>query len=40
MSKFEKPDTPFPRNWLSYISVKFLILAIAVLITLHWLGVL
>jgi len=40
MSKFEKPDTPFPRNWFSYIAVKFLVLAIAVLVTLRLLGIL
>jgi len=35
MSKFEKPDTPFPRSWLSYITVKLLLLALALYITLR-----
>ncbi len=40
MSKFEKPETPFPRSWLSYISVKLLLLALALYISLRLFGVL
>ena len=29
-----KPDTPFPRHWLYYIALKFVILAVAVLLAL------
>jgi hypothetical protein len=30
-----KPDTPFPRHWLGYITVKYIVLAAAVAITLY-----
>jgi hypothetical protein len=30
----KKPDTPFPRHWLYYISLKFAILAAAILLAL------
>ena len=40
MSKFEKPDTPFPRSWLSYILVKLLLLVLALYISLRLVGVL
>ena len=31
----KKPDTPFPRHWLYYIVVKYVVIAAAVLITLY-----
>ena len=30
-----KPDTPFPRHWLYYIIVKYIVLIAAVSITLY-----
>jgi uncharacterized membrane protein len=27
----DKPDTPFPRHWLYYIVLKFVVLAVAIL---------
>jgi hypothetical protein len=35
-----RPDTPFPRHWLYYIVLKFLVLAGAVLLALYYFGVL
>jgi hypothetical protein len=33
-----KPDTPFPRHWLYYIVLKFVVLAAAVVLALWWFG--
>jgi uncharacterized membrane protein len=30
----DKPDTPFPRHWLYYIVLKFVVLAVAILVAL------
>ena len=30
-----KPDTPFPRHWLYYIVLKYVVMAAAVLIALY-----
>jgi hypothetical protein len=30
-----KPDTPFPRHWLYYITLKYVVLAAAVLLALY-----
>jgi len=30
-----KPDTPFPRHWLYYIALKFVVLAVAVAIAVY-----
>jgi hypothetical protein len=35
----EKPDTPFPRHWLYYIAIKFMLLAGAVALVLRLYGV-
>ena len=34
-----KPDTPFPRHWLYYIVLKFVVLAAAIALALWWYGV-
>ena len=34
-----KPDTPFPRHWLYYIALKFVVLAAAILLALYAFGV-
>jgi hypothetical protein len=34
-----KPDTPFPRHWLYYIALKFVVLAAAILLALYVFGV-
>jgi hypothetical protein len=34
-----KPDTPFPRHWLYYIVLKFVVLAAAILLALYVFGV-
>jgi uncharacterized membrane protein len=34
-----KPDTPFPRHWLYYIVLKFVVLAAAILVALYYFGV-
>ena len=39
MTKFQPPETPFPRHWLYYIVLKFAVLAAAVLIVLYLFGV-
>jgi hypothetical protein len=31
-----KPDTPFPRHWLYYIVLKFVVIAAAVLLALYF----
>jgi hypothetical protein len=36
----KRPDTPFPRHWLYYISLKLAILAAAVVLALYYFGVL
>jgi len=33
-------DTPFPRHWLYYIALKFVVLAAAVLLALYVFGIL
>jgi len=33
-----KPDTPFPRHWLYYIVLKFVVLAAAIVLALWWFG--
>ncbi|MFL6798389.1 MAG: hypothetical protein ACJ8F3_13345 [Xanthobacteraceae bacterium] len=30
-----KPDTPFPRHWLYYIVLKYVVIAAAVLVALY-----
>ena len=32
-------DTPFPRHWLYYIALKFVVLAAAILLALYYFGV-
>ena len=32
----DKPDTPFPRHWLYYIALKFVIIAVAVALALKY----
>ena len=34
----EKPDTPFPRHWLYYIVLKFVLIAAAIAIALKYFG--
>lgn len=34
-----KPDTPFPKHWLYYIAIKFLLLAGAVALALKLYGI-
>jgi len=36
----KRPDTPFPRHWLYYIVLKFIVLAAALGLALYLLGVL
>jgi hypothetical protein len=36
----KRPDTPFPRHWLYYIFIKFVVLAVAVALALWYFGVL
>ncbi len=31
----KKPDTPFPRHWLYYITLKYAVIAAAILVTLY-----
>jgi hypothetical protein len=31
----EKPDTPFPRHWLYYITTKYVVIALAILLTVY-----
>jgi hypothetical protein len=30
-----KPDTPFPKHWLYYITLKYVVIAVAALIALY-----
>ena len=32
------PETPFPRHWLYYIALKFVVIAAAVALTLKYFG--
>lgn len=34
----EKPDTPFPRHWLRYVSLKFVVLVAAILLAFYLAG--
>jgi hypothetical protein len=36
----KRPDTPFPRHWLYYIAIKLVVIVVAVLLALHYFGVL
>ena len=36
----KRPDTPFPRHWLYYIVLKFVVLAAAVALALYGFGIL
>jgi hypothetical protein len=33
-----RPDTPFPRHWLYYIAIKFVVIALAVLAAFRYFG--
>ena len=35
----EKPDTPFPKHWLYYVTIKFIVIAGALAIALKLFGV-
>jgi hypothetical protein len=35
----KRPDTPFPRHWIYYIALKFVIILIALAIALRYFGV-
>jgi hypothetical protein len=35
MNGMTKPDTPFPKHWLYYITLKYVVIAAAVLIALY-----
>ena len=35
----KKLDTPFPRHWLYYVAIKFIVLAAAILLALYVFGV-
>jgi hypothetical protein len=39
MIKLSPPETPFPRHWLYYLALKFIVLAAAVLLALYLLEV-
>jgi hypothetical protein len=34
----KRPDTPFPRHWLYYIVLKIVVIAVAVALSLKYLG--
>lgn len=34
----KRPDTPFPRHWLYYIVLKIAVIAVAVALSLKYLG--
>ncbi len=34
----QRPDTPFPRHWLYYIVLKFILIGIAVALVLEFYG--
>lgn len=36
----KKPDTPFPRHWLYYIVLKFVVIAVAVALAVYVFGLL
>jgi hypothetical protein len=36
--KIQPPETPFPRHWLYYIVLKFVVLAAAVFLVLYLFG--
>jgi hypothetical protein len=43
MSKEQKSwhdSLPFPKRWLAYIAIKFVVLALAIYLALHWNGLL
>jgi hypothetical protein len=40
MVRFRRPETPFPRHWLYYIVLKFVVLAAAVFVALYIFGLL
>jgi hypothetical protein len=40
MFRFRRPETPFPRHWLYYVILKFVVLAAAMLLALYVLGLL
>jgi hypothetical protein len=40
MFRFRRPETPFPRHWLYYIVLKFVVLAAAVFVALYVFGLL
>jgi hypothetical protein len=35
----KRPDTPFPRHWLYYIVLKFVVLAAAIALALYLVGI-
>lgn len=35
----KRVDTPFPRHWIYYVALKFIIIAAAVALALKWYGV-
>jgi hypothetical protein len=35
----DKPDTPFPRHWLYYLTIKIVVLLLAAAAALYFLGV-
>jgi len=41
MTSDKKPwhdSLPFPKHWLVYITLKFIVLALAIYLALHWKG--
>jgi len=36
----QRPDTPFPRHWLYYVFLKFVVLAAAAVLALYYFGAL
>jgi hypothetical protein len=34
----KRVDTPFPRHWIYYVALKFVIIAVAVALALKWYG--
>ena len=39
MLGLKRPETPFPRHWLYYMILKFVVLAAAVLLALYVFGI-
>lgn len=35
----KRPDTPFPRHWIYYIALKFVVIVAAILLALYYYGV-